>query len=48
MSLFYKVSYRLGFHPWEDLARALAVADQPLSRTCPGGTAILICTGERE
>ena len=31
MSLFYKVSYRLGFHPWEDLAAHAPFADQLLS-----------------
>ena len=31
MSLFYKVSYRLGFHPWEDLAAHPPFADQLLS-----------------
>ena len=31
MSLFYEVSYRLGFHPWEDLAGHPPFADQLLS-----------------
>jgi SAM-dependent methyltransferase len=31
MSLFYEVSYRLGFHPWEDLAAHPPFADQLLS-----------------
>jgi hypothetical protein len=31
MSLIYKVSYRLGFHPWEDLAAHPPFADQLLS-----------------
>ena len=31
MSLFYEVSYRLGFHPWEDLAGRPPFADQLLS-----------------
>lgn len=31
MSLFYEVSYRLGFHPWEDLAGHQPFADQLLS-----------------
>ncbi len=31
MSLFYKVSYGLGFHPWEDLAAHPPFADQLLS-----------------
>lgn len=31
MSVFYKVSYRLGFHPWEDLAGHPPFADQLLS-----------------
>jgi hypothetical protein len=29
--VFYKVSYRLGFHPWEDLAAHPPFADQLLS-----------------
>ena len=31
MSLFYEVSYRIGFHPWEDLAAHPPFADQLLS-----------------
>jgi SAM-dependent methyltransferase len=31
MSLFYELSYRLGFHPWEDLAAHQPFADQLLS-----------------
>ncbi len=31
MSTFYKVSYRLGFHPWEDLADHPPFAEQLLS-----------------
>ena len=31
MSWFYEVSYRLGFHPWEDLAAHPPFADQLLS-----------------
>ena len=31
MSLFYEVSYRLGFHPWEDLAAHPPFGDQLLS-----------------
>jgi SAM-dependent methyltransferase len=31
MSLFYEVSYRLGFHPWEDLVGHPPFADQLLS-----------------
>jgi hypothetical protein len=31
MSLFYKVAYGLGFHPWEDLAAHPPFADQLLS-----------------
>jgi SAM-dependent methyltransferase len=27
MSMFYKVSYRIGFHPWEDLAEHTPFAD---------------------
>lgn len=31
MSVFYKVSYKLGFHPWEDLAAHPPFADQLMS-----------------
>jgi SAM-dependent methyltransferase len=31
MSVFYKVSYRLGFHPWEDLAGHPPFADRLMS-----------------
>lgn len=31
MSVFYKVSYKLGFHPWEDLAGHPPFADRLLS-----------------
>jgi hypothetical protein len=37
MSLCYKVSYRLGFHPWEDLARALAVRLSAVVTRGPSG-----------
>jgi hypothetical protein len=49
--LFYEVSYRLGFHPWEDLAAHPPFADQLLSLVGPRGArrraAVRTSTGPR-